>query len=267
VISFHQLIGAGGKEGAREQFERLIAQLVRLQFQTVRRVDANPGDWGLDVIVGEIDGVLSVWQAKFFIDGVGSAQQAQIRESFSQVIKQAAGRGFQVDVWTLCLPIDLDAAALQWWTGWKKRNERETKVKIVLWDRTELEALLLAPDAAHVRDAYFPTQLPVGAGRLAGPPPVLDLPDDVEYDDMLFIVQLEAARIHEHGSAKQQFFNAEALSRDVADKRVAEHVLALQAERADLRSIWEDRYNQACAEPERRGRPPSRAASGSHGGD
>lgn len=60
VISFHQLIGAGGKEGARETFERLIAQLVRLRYRSVRRVDANPGDWGLDVIVGEIDGVVSV---------------------------------------------------------------------------------------------------------------------------------------------------------------------------------------------------------------
>jgi hypothetical protein len=46
VISLRELIGEGGNKGAREQFERLIAQLVRLQFLSVERVDANPGDWG-----------------------------------------------------------------------------------------------------------------------------------------------------------------------------------------------------------------------------
>jgi len=249
VISFHQLIGAGGKEGARETFERLIAQLVRLQYRSVRKVEANPGDWGLDVIVGEIDGLISVWQSKFFIDGVGKSQQAQIRESFDQLIAQAATRGFSVDVWTLCIPVDLDGASLQWWTGWKRRKSRETGVRIELWDRTELEGLLLAPDAAELRASAFPGQ---GARppTVGAPPPVLELPDHVTYDDMLFIKQLEAARIREHSSAKQQFFNAELLSREVADKRVAEQVQALEAERADLLSMWEDRYNRACREPD-----------------
>jgi hypothetical protein len=244
VISFQQLIGPGGKEGARETFERLIAQLVRLQFRSVRRVQANPGDWGLDVFVGEIDGVMSVWQAKFFIDGLGTAQQAQIRESFKQVLAQAAARGFTIDVWTLCIPADPDPTFLQWWSGWSKRQERETGIRVRLWDRTELEGLLLTPDAAHLRLAFLPAQRS-GTGA---PLPVQELPDDVEYEDMLFIKQLEAAQIHEHESAKQQFFNAELLAREVADKRVAEHVLALQSERADLRSIWEDRYNHACAQ-------------------
>ena len=63
---------------------------------------------------------------------------------------------------------------------------------------------------------------------------------------MLFIKQLQAARIQELESAKQQFFNAEALAREVADKKITEHMEALRAERADLRSIWEDRYNKAC---------------------
>lgn len=243
VISFHQLIGAGGKEGARETFERLIAQLVRLQFRSVKRIDANPGDWGLDVLVGEIDAVMSVWQAKFFIDGVAKAQQAQIRESFAQVVSQATKEGFSLDVWTLCIPVDLDPDNWKWWTTWRNRKERETGIRISLWDRTELEGLLLTPDAAEIRSVVFPA----ASGGPMAPPAVADLPTDVVYDDMLFIKQLEAAQIHEHGSAKQQFFNAELLSREVADKRVGEHMLALQAERADLRSIWEDRYNRACS--------------------
>lgn len=246
VISFQQLIGDGGKDGAREKFERLIAQLVRLRLRSVTRVEANPGDWGLDVLVGEIDGVISVWQAKFFIDGFGKPQQAQVRGSFAQVVKQAEYQGFTVDAWTLCIPVDLDADNLKWWTTWRKNKESETKMRIELWDRTELEGLLLTPDADHIRSAFFPTTI-AHAGA-AAPPAVVDVPPEVTYEEMLFIKQLEAARIREHDSAKQQFFNAELLSREVADKRVTEHVLALQAERADLRSIWEDRYNRACGD-------------------
>jgi hypothetical protein len=67
---------------------------------------------------------------------------------------------------------------------------------------------------------------------------------------MLFVKQLLAAKIAETESAKQAFFNAEALGREIADKRIGEHIDALRAERADLRSIWEDRYNKACAATE-----------------
>ena len=109
-------------------------------------------------------------------------------------------------------------------------------------------AALLAPDAAHIYGRYFPA---TGEPEKApAPPPVAELPEDVSYEDMLFIKQLQAAQIVELDSAKQQFFNAEALAREVADKRVAEHMQALQAESADLRSIWEDRFNRACTEPD-----------------
>jgi hypothetical protein len=248
VISFEQLIGSGGKEGARTTFQRLIAQLVALSYKGVKMLDAKSGDWGLDVIVGEIDEILSVWQAKFFIDGVGDTQKAQIRESFSQVMKKAEEEGYSVDVWTLCIPVDLDPEVLTWWTGWKKRQEKEHDVRIKLWDRTGLEKTLLSPDAAHIREVYFPAAR--GEQTPQAPPPIEELPEDLSYEDMLFIKQLQAARIAELESAKQQFFNAEALAREVADKRVAEHMQALQAERADLRSIWEDRYNKSCAEPD-----------------
>jgi hypothetical protein len=244
MISFHQLIDGGDKDGARAKFERLVAQLVSRQYQGVKIVAALRGDWGLDVVVGEIDAVLSVWQAKFFIDGVGEAQKAQIRESFKAVMEKAGQKGFTVNVWTLCIPIDLDPDALTWWTGWKKRKEREHGVRIELWHRTALETVLLSPDAERILVAYFPNVATPGAS----PPAVQELPEDVMYEDMLFIKQLQAARIAELESAKQQFFNAEALAREVADKRVPDHMNALRAERADLRSIWEDRYNKACTD-------------------
>lgn len=243
MISFHQLIGTGGKDGARASFEALIGQLVGLRYSSMRLIEAKPGDWGLDVTVGEIDGVMSVWQAKFFIDGIADSQREQIRESFKQVVKKAAEEGFVVDAWTLSVPVNLDPDSLKWWTKWKKAREKETRVTIELEAQADLERLLLTPEASHILRHYFPALAPAPTQPL----PVQELPEDVSYDDMLFVKQLAAAAISETESAKQAFFNAEALSREVADKRVGEQIDALLAERADLRSIWEDRYNKACA--------------------
>ena len=94
------------------------------------RVEANPGDWGIDAFVGEIDGVISVWQSKFFIDGVQQSQKTQIRESFDQVMATAKEKGFAVDAWTLCIPVDLDAPTDQGWATWKRTKEKEHNVRI-----------------------------------------------------------------------------------------------------------------------------------------
>lgn len=156
-VNFFELIGPGGKPGARERFEALIAQLVRLEFgNAAMRLEGRGGDWGLDTIVGDLgDGTIEAFQAKFFIDGVGPAQHAQIRRSFDAAI---AGRdhGHELAAWTLCVPVCLDPESARWWAGWKRRAEGKFGIRIDLWDATVLEALLLEPAAADIKWAYFP---------------------------------------------------------------------------------------------------------------
>src|SRR3972149_2330644 len=90
LLSFHALIArSGSKEGARDLFEDLVVQLLKLRHPGARRIEPAPGDWGLDAIVGELDDVLAVWQAKFFIDGVDDTQQQEIRDSFTSVVTAA----------------------------------------------------------------------------------------------------------------------------------------------------------------------------------
>jgi hypothetical protein len=165
VISFHQLIGTGGKDGARASFEALVGQLVGLRYRGMRVVEANPGDWGLDVTVGELDGIISVWQAKFFIDGIEESQKGQIRGSFKQVTKKAAEEGFSLNTWTLCVPVNLDPDALKWWTKWSKAREKETGIALELEAQADLETLLIAPEASHVLRPL----LPHGRPRPRGP--------------------------------------------------------------------------------------------------
>ena len=99
-----------------------------------------------------------------------------------------------------------------------------------LWDETELRALLGSPDARSICSTYFSTET-----RFT-PMPVLQLPSADLYDDMLFIRQLKEAGIIELNSAKRQFFNADLLAREVADKGVEEEVQTIETVRAEIAS-------------------------------
>ena len=57
--------------GAREDFEQMIALLVKaVRPGVVRVIAANPGDWGIDVFLGELGGQITVWQSKYFFPEV-----------------------------------------------------------------------------------------------------------------------------------------------------------------------------------------------------
>jgi hypothetical protein len=179
---------------------------------------------------------------------VGEAQKKQIRESFKSALKAAKDRDHKVEMWTLCLPVDLDPDAMAWWQGWKRRQERKHEVVIDLWSRTNLEGLLLTPECIHLARHFFPVS--VGAAAPGGSPEILPLPDDHGYDEALFVRQLEVAEIVETESAKRQFFNYEALARDVADKGDSTEKNTLATVEAEVHAIWETRFGAASHDPE-----------------
>jgi hypothetical protein len=51
--------------------------LVRATSGDASLIFANPGDWGIDVFVGGLHGRVTVWQAKYFVRGVGRSQQSR----------------------------------------------------------------------------------------------------------------------------------------------------------------------------------------------
>jgi hypothetical protein len=244
AFSHHALIvRAGNEAGAREEFARLVAALAELKTR-VRRIRENPGDWGIDSFAGRLDegAHVGVWQAKFFIDQVGDVQQQQIRDSFRMARESAHKHGYNLMRWTLAIPLDLSAAETQWWDGWKQRQQDEHQVAIELWDKHRFDELLRLPDAEPIQVEFFPS-----AG-VASSRPVEPLPDETTYDDMLFIAQLKEAGIVELRAAREQFFNAELLVRDVTDKGVEEEIASLYTVRAEASSLWENEYNDACGQ-------------------
>jgi hypothetical protein len=238
-------IRAANLAGARDDFEQMLRELVAAWYQGARLIAANPGDWGIDVVVGDLAGQIVIWQAKYFMPVVTVAHQDQIRDSFSSAMKAAAKHGHQVRKWILCVPASMDAPMDKWWLTWKKKSETQFNVKIELWHEGELRQRLISPDAANVRRHYYdPYQSP--AERKLGRPEVIQVePDKASaLETALFVRQLREAGHQQVSSAKLEFFNAELLAREVVDKDVPAEVTALVEAGATVHGIWEAAFNE-----------------------
>jgi hypothetical protein len=232
-------------QGARQDFEEMIGQLVTAVRPGVARiVAANPGDWGIDVFVGNLGGLVTVWQSKYFFPVVSAIHQSQIRESFKSATDNAAKQGFKLTQWILCVPASMDGPTTKWWDGWKQRQARAKGVVIELWDETELRRLLISPDAENVRRAYYE---PAGQTMNSGAA-VIDLAEEEadRLETALFVRQLREAGHVEVDASKEQFFNAELMAREIVDKGVPAEVAALSSAEAVIRGLWEERFNDAC---------------------
>ncbi|MFF2275586.1 hypothetical protein [Agromyces sp. NPDC058126] len=242
----------GGEPGARDAFEHLIADVVGIVHPDVQEVQANPGDWGIDAFVGELTtgSEVRVWQAKYFIHGFGKTQQGDVRESYASALRAAAKHGYVLKSWTLCLPIELDGPNLSWWQRWARRTEAADGVGIELWTAGTLRRRLMDDEATKVRLYYFSPVFPIpGEAGDANPPatrPLQHLPDLDEYQDALFARQMDEAGLPETYAAREAFFNAEILSREVDDKGIQTEVDSLRGWRIRVHATWSQIFNDAC---------------------
>ncbi|WP_235498257.1 hypothetical protein [Frankia sp. R43] len=157
VVNFraHEL-NTGSAAGARADFEQMVAQLVDVFYPGARQVSANPGDGGIDVFHGRLDGRIIVWQSKYFMPQVVRSHRDQIRESFASAQKDARAHGYVIDEWILCVPSSMDHPTTLWWDGWRRAQEAETSTRIDIWDETGLRSRLAQPAAGAVLAAYYP---------------------------------------------------------------------------------------------------------------
>ncbi|MEU7870877.1 hypothetical protein [Dactylosporangium sp. NPDC049140] len=245
----HQL-RAGNLAGARDDFEQMLAMLLAAIYPGARAISANPGDWGIDILLGELSGLVVIWQSKYFWPIVTRSHQGQIRESFDSAVAAAARNGYRLAQWVLCVPASMDAPTAQWWDNWRARRQRETGVQIELWHENVLRNLLIKPDCAHVRRHFYdPYAAPAGASP-APRVPLHDLrpEDDAALEVALFVRQLRAAGHTEVGAAKREFFNADLLAREILDKRVPGELDALDEADGLVHGIWEAGFNACLVE-------------------
>jgi hypothetical protein len=232
---------AGNLAGARDDFEQMLAMLIAAVLPGARAIAAHPGDWGIDVLLGDLSGLVVVWQSKYFWPGLTRSAQAQIRESFDSALAAAENNGYALRQWVLCVPSSMEPATAQWWDRWRARRQRETGVVIELWHETVLRDLLARPDAAHVRRHYYDPYAPEPVRRAPVRP--LDPVEATNLDAALFVRQLRAAGHTEVESAKHEFFNADLLARETLDKGVRAEIEALGEADSIVHGIWEARFN------------------------
>ncbi|WP_151952344.1 hypothetical protein [Brevibacterium sp. Marseille-P9724] len=236
------LLDSGDEAAARTRFQRLITDLVMVRLPAASEVTyPGGGDWGIDTYVGSLDDEIIVWQSKFFTVW-GRTQQNEIRRSFKQVINKATQQKFKVTAWTLCVPSVLPPDQQKWFDGWSGRQERETGVRINLWNGSQIRSALQQADASHVRSHYFPDQLSIERDL-----PVAALANPTALSDTLFVLQLESAGYTETDAAKGFFFAAEAMARDVAGRGIPAEICALTEAELEAHGVWEQTYNAKSA--------------------
>jgi hypothetical protein len=244
------LLAIAGVEAGRAKFERIVTDIVCVIHPTARAMGANPGDWGIDTFVGQLDGgKVGVWQSKFWLKPGDSlkSQQAQIRESFKSATTRADAEGLNLISWTLCIPGTMDPEMTKWWDRWKvrERRKRPKGFEIELWQEERLRGLLMKEDFASIRSQYF------GSIPVPGTIDAEDPPDPTVYDGTLFIRQLHEADIQSDSTARRAFFNAEVLTRDINEREATEELRQLRTVRSVVEQMWSTRFEDARAGSER----------------
>jgi hypothetical protein len=242
MIDLRQLeIYAGSKEGARPLFQKLILQLVKLKHRNARDIRPAPGDWGIDILLGELtSGPCLIWQMKYFPDSIGKAQKQEIRDSFKQVFDKSASENFKVDVWYLCVPCVLSAPETQWWEKWEKEQTALTGINLELMCNSDIESLLMTPEATGIRSEFN-----LGIDKSATFERLIEeLPPEksVEYENSLFVQKLALAGIDDLDLARKQFFNAEIIKKEINGRGDTEEIKQLKNLYSKIQSMWYSRF-------------------------
>lgn len=238
-------IAAGSDEGGRVLFQRMLSALIAVEYKTATDIRPDPGDWGIDVMVGSLSESIMIWQSKYFYDKIGDSQKKQIRESFDSAMKHAAANGYRVDAWTLCVACELSAPEKKWWDNKVKEwSKLYPDVQFDLWDVPRLRRKLMSPDASAVWEEFYGPSKDAAVLRRtveAAPQPLPLAPraETPQYDEALFVKQMEVAGITELDAQRYAFFNADLLVRDVAARAVPAQVAAVDELDAMLQGAWE----------------------------
>lgn len=142
-------------DGAPYDFENMLAELIRATHGKAHLAFTSHGDWGVDVLKGDLNGVVTIWQAKYYLDEVKPDQLGKIKKSLESALRNAQEHGYRIDKWVLCLPTSFTPKMLKRWQGEVVPIGAKAGVEVDLWDETELRELLGKPEAAYVREAYY----------------------------------------------------------------------------------------------------------------
>lgn len=243
---FRYLRDKYGEAGARDIFEKICVQLFQNMHENAYAVLASPGDDGIDILVGDLNGEIVVYQCKYFIDGIKDAQKSQIKESY----KTVTGK-YTVIKWYLCVPILFTVDNHKWWSDWKTSKQQKDRIEIDYFDGSRLLMLLKKCDMYNnffdedIRNALKEIQeyLCSEYDRIYNEI-IYDINDfsDISYDRCIFVKMLESANIFDTAEYKNDFFNAEIVKQKIISKGQNEELQMYNNLLSKLKSIWGTQY-------------------------
>lgn len=234
-IDFSKFIKTWTIEGSREYFEKFIYQFLGVKYRfnkDLQKIRPDPGDWGIDIICGNLDDFNIIWQCKFFHEKVGVAQKKQIRESFNTVISKSKSKKFKIDKWILCIPIDFSPDEHQWWNNWKKKGEKNNNIDISSLTLSNFQEKCSDPDYQNLYKAYFRKE------EIFKPHPEIAF-SDVD-NNSIFIQLIRNSDISTNlKSLKKNFFFADYFEKDIAQKSSEYEIQQLNTIYDELLNVWE----------------------------
>lgn len=235
--------------GAREVFAQLVTQCVCHAYGSAGQIRPDPGDEGVDTFVGEFGNDLKIWQVKYFCDGVGAAQQKQIRKSWKTCINSQSFK--RVVAWTLCLPEDLSVDETTWWQRWSKKQAKLHGCSIELWTKSQFIGFRANPILQGVFDYALRRtdvkqdhkSLIADLKAMLTAPSIKTLPAPTQYKDAVFVKKLEAAGVKQHRAARTAFYNFELLRTGLTEGGNAKELNELQSLQERVLDLWEGEFN------------------------
>jgi hypothetical protein len=247
-------VRTGSDDAGRVDFHRMLSALVGVTHPNATDVRPDPGDWGIDVLVGSLVDSVMIWQSKYFYTEIGDSQKRQIRESFKSAMKHATDNSYTVESWTLCVACELSAPERLWWDR-KVREWRSDypNMSFDLWDAPRLRRMLMSPDTKHVFDEFYGAFAGNAADQPVEPRERGDIPVSMErtpdYDGALFVKQMTVAGIGTADAQRTAYFNADLVARDVAARAISDELAAVREIDASVLGHWEDAVVDPATEP------------------
>lgn len=248
---FRYLRDQHGDAGARELFEKICTELFCEKYGTeAHNIRVNRGDEGIDILVGDFSAPIENYQCKYFVDGIGESQKAQIRNSFDRAVNADS---YKMKKWTLCVPCLLNAQEFKWWSEWRGQQQRVHGFEISLFDGGYLISELKKYD---IYDRAFDNDtknkldeilnsIEHEKERLATE--IIVMLEEItpeDYDDMIFVKKLENAKIAMIDGCKRDFYNAEFAEHIIRSKGEPNRIQLLENLKRKVYSFWETQYRR-----------------------
>lgn len=245
---FRYLRDKYGEAGAREIFEKLCTNLLQAMFGLkAHNIETSGGDGGIDILVGNFSEPIDIYQCKYFIDGVGDTQKAQIRKSFKTAVES---KKFKMKKWILCLPLIMTEKEFSWWSNWRAKNVNEYHIEIDLFDGTYL---LKKIKEYNLYDEIFDEDIRKSLDEICGYftnqkekliNEIIVASEDLTnvYNDLIFVKKLEMANIEDIEQCKTEYFNAEYAEQVIKSKGNNKQIIVFGKIKTKILSLWKTQY-------------------------